>query len=157
MKRFYKIGSLAFIISLCFGEAQSQNLKIKGRWNVTSINYIIEPGSDIKSVITSRNDQIELSVTGNLNRSTWSIQISKSDVDWNDKIEIWIKRTGNGQGSGEVYSGTTFQKINNLPMSFIIGKKAVNKIPFQLEIRNLSVTIPAREYTTNIVYTLYED
>jgi hypothetical protein len=107
--------------------------------------------------MTSLNNQIELSVTGNFRNGIWSVQISKSDIDWNNQIEIWIKRTGNGTGGGEVYSGTTYQKINNIPMSFINGKKAVNKIPLQLEIRNLSVTIPARDYSTNIVYTLYEN
>lgn len=153
IKKVIAIGVLIF----CAGVAMAQKMIVSGRWNVTSVSYIIEPGLDIQSVITSNNDQIELSVTGNLNKSTWYIQVSKSDVDWNERIEVWIKRTGNGNGSGEVYSGTTFQKINNIPMSFINGKKVVNRIPCQLEIRNLSVTIPARDYTTNIIYTLYEN
>jgi hypothetical protein len=152
-KKVFTAGVLILSVTI----AMAQKLKVNGRWNVTSISYIVEPGSDIQSVITSKNDQIELSITENLNKNNWYIQISKSDVDWNDRIEIWIKRSVNGTGNGEVYSGTTFQKINNIPMSFINGKKAVNKIPCQLELRNLSVTIPARDYTTNIVYTLYEN
>lgn len=137
-------------------ELIGQNVKIKGTWTVsTSINNLYA-GEDIQSTITSDADQIELSVNGNVNKSTWKIAVSKSDIVWNNALEIWVRRTGTGNGSGEAWGGNTYQKVSNVNMTFFEGKRALNKIPIQLEIRGMTVTIPAVAYSTNIVYTLYE-
>lgn len=134
----------------------SQSVKIKGSWTVKNAVNDLFAGEDIVSTVTSESDQIELSVSGNVNKSTWKVSVSKSDIVWNNELEIWLRRTGTGNGSGEVWGGTTYQKVSNVNMTFFEGKRVVGKIPIQLEIRGMTVTIPAVSYSTNIVYTLYE-
>lgn len=155
MKKEHIFTTLLLIVTISIN-GFSQNVSVKGRWSVNSSIRDLYAGEDISSVIQSEDDQITLSVSGNVNKSTWKIAISKSDIVWDNTLEIWLRRTGTGNGSGEVWGGTTFQKVGDVNMTFFEGKRSVNKIPVQLELRGMTVTIPAMAYSTNIVYTLYE-
>lgn len=155
MKQIKYIGILIFVLAGT-GQVWSQKIDVKGDWEVESSCNDIQAGEDISSEATSDYDELEIYVNGNVNKSTWKIQVKKDDICWNSALEVWVRRTGSGNGSGECWDGTSWQKVAYTNMDFFGGKRVMNKIPVQVQIRGMSVTIPAREYTTNLVFTLYE-
>ncbi len=156
MKRMNKIRAILLPLLAISSQVFAQKIDVKGDWEAESSCYDIQAGENIKSVVTSEYDELEIYVNGNVNKSTWKIQVKKDDVCWNNALEVWVRRTGNGNGSGECWDGTSWQKVAYSNMDFFGGKRVMNKIPVQVEIRGMSVTIPAQKYTTNLIFTLYE-
>lgn len=149
--------ALIIVYILLFGtNTMAQKIKIKGAWQVSSSTASFVAGDDVSENLTSNADQLEISVSGNLNKTSWAVNVSKSDIVWNNNLEIWVKRTGNGSGSGQCFGGTVYQKVNNASFKFFDGQRVQNSIPVQLEIRGITVTIPATAYSTNLIFTLYE-
>lgn len=147
------ITAILIFIATC---GTAQNIIVKGGWQVSASTGSFLAGEDVSQVLTSTSNQIEVTVNGNVNKTSWAVNVSKSDITWNNDIEIWVRRTGIGTGSGLCYGGNVYQKVNNTSFKFIEGQRVQVAMPVQLEIRGITVTIPATAYSTNLIFTLYE-
>lgn len=158
MNKYFVFGLLYFLFMTFSSDALAQNLRLSGAWKVSHNNFQIEAGDDIPGTIRSDADQISLSVNGNVNKSNWVIRVHMEEYNtWNNNLELWVRRTGNGVGSGSVYGGNTFQRIARMETDFFSGQRVVNNIDVQYELRGATVLIPASNYQATIFYTLYED
>nr|WP_321354385.1 hypothetical protein [uncultured Draconibacterium sp.] len=158
------------LILLCIwavgGHAQGLQLSLTGMvtFNATQID-ISEPGEDIKAVI-SANSGVQLSVESynywEQKNQKWRIYVHKTDVEWGEGIKIEVRRRGDGnrmnkKGGGNVHGGSTFAEIKDNPTYFFRGMGLISNIPLDFRINELSLSLGASDFETDVVFTIYDD
>lgn len=147
-----KISSCIPLIFFLLNLMSAQSISVTGQWNYTIPTIdITEAGEDFTGTYTSSVNQVYLDI---IYDNKWSISVQKNDIDWDDKLEIFMHRTGNGYGTGQIKGGQNYKIIKNNDFKFITGEKNRNSIPLQFQMRKVSVTIPAHNYIVEIMYTL---
>ena len=130
----------------------AQSISVTGQWNYTVPTIdITEAGEDFTGTYTSSVNQVYLNLEGYYR---WAVSVQKNDIDWENMLEIFVRRTGNGYGSGWISGGVNYRIINNWNFRFFTGRSNRYSIPIQYQMRNVSTTIPAHNYVTEIMYTL---
>jgi len=135
------------------GISNAQYINVSGEWNYTiPSNDISEAGEDFSGTYTSNSNQAFIDIWYWRN---WKVTVQRNDIDWNNNLDLYIRRTGSGWGTAKkLKGGTNFILIKDRKTNFIRGKGYYFNIPLQYEIRNISVTIPAHTYIVEILYTL---
>lgn len=126
---------------------------------------ITEAGMDFQSEIEFSADEIIMSVSifpqnlDNVLYHPWQIQVSKNDLEWNEALELYIRRTGDGKSdyNNKPQNGYYYQKIDANSTFLFSGQGWINLIPLQIKITGLSVTLPAKSYATEIIFTLLDN
>lgn len=124
-----------------------------------------EAGMDYMQEVVFSPEDIKISIAilpqnlENVIYNSWQVQVSKNEIDWDSQLELWIKRAGDGKSEYNLrpQSGTDFQKLESYNSIFFDGNGWINAIPIQLKITGLSVTLPAKMYTSEIVFTLIDN
>lgn len=159
---------IAFSLTSLLSNGQELYFDVIGTWNYNiPTTNILEAGNDFTGSYSSANNQINVSVYLDggwigfwwnwfINYS-WQIEVSRMDTDWHPDLEIYIRRTGDGAGYGGgnyVSGGNNYMPVKNENQRFYEGGRARMDVPVQYMIRNVSVTMPAKTYSTTIVYTV---
>ena len=126
---------------------------------------IYQAGMDFQEEMEFAKDEIILSVTifpqnlDNVIYHPWQIQISKNDLEWHEGLDLFIRRTGDGKSdyNNKPQNGFYYQKIDSNSTFLFSGQGWINTIPFQLKLSGISVTLPAKSYTTEIIFTLIDN
>ncbi len=126
---------------------------------------VTEAGMDFQGEIEFSTDEIILSVAilpqnlDNVVHHPWQIHVSKNDIEWNEALEIYIRRTGDGKSdyNNKPQNGFYYQKLDSNSTLLFSGQGWINSIPLQLKITGLSVTLPAKSYATEIIFTLIDN
>ncbi len=139
------------------GYAQYISIWQTGNSNI-KIKNITEAGkgypNNYKTQKLKSNMTISFNNASKNQNQKWQVLISKNDGFWHDDLEIWIKgKKKNGVNSGF----NQFKQIKDYDIDFIGGKGKVSSIKLEYEIRNISVTIPAESYSTELVLTVIEE
>ena len=144
---------LILLLFLIIGITKAQYVSVSGEWNYTIPSTdISEAGEDFSGTYTSNANQAYVDI---YYRRPWIITVQRNNIDWNDNLDLYIRRTGSGWGSAKkLKGGTNFVLIRDRKTNFIRGKGIYYNIPLQYEVRNVSVTIPAHTYIVEILYTL---
>ena len=142
-------------------------LSTSGTWSQTlSAASITEAGNDFEAAYASAENQVLLGVTnGNKNSNAekngylWSIYVSKSDVLWDNTVQVYARRTDEGTPRNSsrttlVSGGTTYQQITETDQWFFWGYRGSTGIPIQYQLQGVTVLMPAQIYRTTIVYTV---
>ena len=115
------------------------------------------PGSDLKQVFTSATNAAYVDVSVFPFMWNWQVMIGMNVINWHPNLQVWARRSGNGTTwFGSISGGTSYQRVNELALTFYTGSLNRSDVPIQYEIRNVSALIPARSYSVEIVYTLEE-
>jgi hypothetical protein len=125
---------------------------------------ITEAGMDFQGEMEFSPDEIILSVAifpqnlDNVIYNSWQIQVSKNDLEWNETLELFIRRTGDGKSeyNNKPQNGNYYQKIDSNSTFLFSGQGWINSIPLQIKITGLSVTLPVKSYATDIIFTLID-
>ncbi len=162
----YSISIAVLVLLFTFGAKAQIIVTVQGDWNFSlSPTDIIEAGKDFRHMRKSAKEQIKIDVTqssfwGNLFYNyNWRIDIEKSDVDWDPSLKIFAKRTGDGSPyglGGNINGGTNWLRIKNFTKHFFRGNSSRTDIPIRYKIKGISVLLPAKTYTTTIIYTVTE-
>lgn len=144
--------------------SQALEFKVSGSWNYSvSASEIIEAGTDFIGTYPSNDNQIDIDLRikpnswNNRIEYTWTVDISKIDTEWHPDIEIYARVTNEGKGFGinpYMYGGEVYQEITDVSQLFFYGSAGRRNIKVQYELREISVTLPAKSYSTTIVYTI---
>ncbi len=149
-----------------------------------SLISVSEAGDDFVSLIENTNDSYLSVTTDNIfnkaqKKYPWYITVYKSDINWDNNLTLEIRRSsdgnnwnngngnngngngnnGNGNGNsnnGKLYDGTSYREVTNLPAYFFGGGRETMNIQISFRLNNVSVLIPADDYETTILYTIYE-
>ncbi len=137
--------------------AQYITISPTGNSNI-KIKNIKEAGDGYPNNYKTKKVKAKMSVTFNNasknQNQKWQILISKQDTFWDDELQIWLK----GKKKKGVDSGANqFKQIKNYDIDFLGGKGKVSNVQLEFEIRNISITIPAESYSTELVFTIIEE
>ena len=150
------------IVTLFFGviAAQAQSITATGAWSHT-FPTVTEAGSNLSTTAaTSSTNQTIISFSGFTPSSTYTVRVHKSDVAWNASLVLYIDRTSNGTGASgsSISGGTTSFALTGTPQVYFSGSVGTGTgftgINNQYRITGQTVLIPAKTYTTNVVYTI---
>jgi hypothetical protein len=145
---------MLFTIKIVAAQGQSSITITNSSWTPSvGTNPVSITGNDyINSTLTSSVYQSLLNVNSN---EGYTISINKTDIDWIAGLSLWVGRTGDGTASSATISANVpFIQLTYLDQALFTGNKDRINIPLQFEIRGLSVLLPAKQYTTTIVFTI---
>ena len=138
----------------------SQSVSVSGSWIKTiSASDITEAGKDYVGTYTSSTTQTKISIDPRRKNNTTVISIRKDDGDWHEDLNLQIKRINNG--IKDTSGGLEFQSITDIGADFFKTKGKKENVPLQYRINGISVLLPVllpvQEYTTTIIFTVYDD
>lgn len=148
-----------------FSEFQSQRTLTVGgtNWTVT-IPTITEAGSNYSGIYESLPNQIILSASVPLLLTNGKVSIHyNANPTWNPNLILSAKRTGDGTTAClgcSISGGTTYTTIplttdiELFRITAVLALAAYSNIPVQLQLSGVSVTLPATNYNSQIVFTI---
>ena len=158
MKRIYLLIFYLILALQCF----TQSLTVTGGWTRTLSNTnIVEAGLNYATggTLSAAVNQSTINVNSAAN-SVAFVYIQKSDTSWDTRLILGALRTGTGTGSANfsTTNGTTAITVTNAPQYFFetrpgSGTQVLN-IPIQYTVKGFTVLLPAKAYTTTLLYTV---
>lgn len=143
-----------------------QNITVAGSWTPT-ISPPTEAGNNYSSTpIVSNPNQTTISISSFLLLSSYTVTVHKSDGgNWHNDLVLEVQRTGNGTWLNiGTLSGplNVYQLVKNTPDPFfyyasLLNLTSINNIPVQYRLSGLSVLLPAKNYSTTVIYTISKD
>ena len=158
MLKIIKIVALFFWVIA----AQAQTITATGGWSYT-FGTVNEAGSNLSTTaISSAINQTIIDFSGFSKNASFTVRVHKSDIDWNASLVLSVVRTSNGTGgtSTTISGGTTPIALTSTAQVYFSGNvgnsptRGITGINNQYQITGQTVLIPAKTYTTNVVYTI---
>jgi hypothetical protein len=143
-------------------EAEAVGIKVSGKWTeqVGESELTAGAGSDLSPTYTSATGQFTLRISGFGTdiavQDAWRIDVRKVDSSWDAALNIFVKRTSNGTGTGLVIGGTSFQEVTNIDQTFFTGSNNRTSLDVQSRITGVSLQISPAAYTSAIVFTVVD-
>jgi len=134
----------------------AQEIRIRGSVDFSFSATNIQPGEDYSLETQSKQDGVRLDIKKISRQAYWRVTVNKSDINWDNQVKIYVRRTNSGSGNGSVWGCTNYTQIQNMPQTAMQGQGALNNIYLQYKLTGISVSLPANTYYTDIIYTLYE-
>ena len=150
-KRAFRVA----LLSACVLGFMSQAIiasSISGSWSqqVTASDLSAGPGSDLLSAYESGTSQVTIAVT---QTGGWSVSVHKVDNNWHANLNLYLRRTSNGSGSGSIADGGDYQQLTSTSTAFFSGSALRTNIHVQIKIDGVSVLVPQGDYATTVHYT----
>jgi hypothetical protein len=102
----------------------------------------------IQATITIRNS------TGS--SDTWRVDVLRTDANWHSDLALYVRRTGDGSGSGPIIGGAAYQQVGPSYGSFFSGAGDRTDIPIQVKLTGVSVHTAPGGYSTTVIYTVVD-
>jgi hypothetical protein len=158
MKKLFQLILFIFLSNQSF----TQSMTVTGDWVRTLSNAnITEAGLNYATggTLSGAVNQSTINVNSAAN-SVAFVYISKSDISWDSRFILAALRTGPGTGSTNfsTTNGTTALTVSNVSQYFFEVRPGsgtqVSNIPIQYTLRGFTVLMPAKTYTTTLLYTV---
>lgn len=160
MKRVVRPIILVLVIGLIFlgSEVSAIDIQIIGSWpeTIDKDDLAQGPGSDLKSTYESSSGAVSITISGTTGRDdAWRVKLRRTDSTWNVNSTLFVKRTGDGQGPGEISGGRAYQAITTANTEFFTGCGDRAGIPLQFRLDGVSLkAAPPGHHSTTITYTV---
>ena len=158
MRKTIKYPALIFLFSIISSDiCQPVSITVSGDWSETIDVSDLQSGagSDLIDTYESASDQVDIDI--NIGGSgQWQVDVRKTDTNWHSNFQLSVVRTADGQGTGNISGGTSYQEVTDTDQIFFEGSKNRTNIGAQLKLSGVSVQIPPDTYTTTIYYTVSE-
>jgi hypothetical protein len=161
MKRKYNV-LILLLSGIIFSADRLDSIDIiaPGNWSsltITSADLIAGAGSDLESDYESDASVVFISISGTTGSSdNWRVDVKKIDTNWDISIKLYIRRTSDGNGSGIISVGTSYQEVTEIYQSFFNGSGERSNIDMQLKISGVSIQIPPDNFTLTIYYNIVD-
>ena len=146
---------LVLLFACLLPSVQAADISLVGNWTevIDSNDLTSGAGSDIRSPIESSTAQatIDITATGG---GSWTVKVSKSDVNWPAGVSLAVKRTSDGTGSGTISGGTTYLTLTGTEQTLFTGSDDRSSIQLQLKTQSLSVSDAPDSYSTTLSYRI---
>ncbi len=135
------------------GEA-AEVITVTGSWSETidASDLVAGAGSGLIGTYESNSDQIVLDI--DVRKGNFRVDVSKINTYWHSDFQLYVRRTSDGTGDGEISGGTSYQEITDTYQSFFTFKKDRTGINLQLKLSGVSVQVAPDTYTTTAYYTI---
>jgi hypothetical protein len=124
---------------------------------IDSSDLISGAGSDLRDTYESPSDATSIAIldcTGTA--EAWRVDVSRSDVEWNSNLTLYLRRTSDGIGDGTILGGEEYQEVTSSINAFFSGEGDRQFIYVQYKLTGESVQIPRDQYISNITYTVVD-
>jgi len=135
-------------------EAAIVSIDVTGSWSLSidASDLVAGAGSDLIDTYESNSDQIVLDI--DVGRGNFRVDVSKINTNWHSDFQLYVRRTSDGTGSGEISGGTSYQEVTDTYQSLFTFKKDRTGINLQLKLSGVSVQVAPDTYTTTVYYTV---
>jgi hypothetical protein len=160
MERRSRIGLVLLLAAALIpaeGVWAAVSIRVSGSWfeTVDETDLVGGAGSQLRSTIESAADQVSITLLGAGN-SGWRVDVRKVDTDWHGDLGLYVRRTSDGSGSGQIAGGTSYQQVTDTYQEFFRGRKNRRDANVQLMLDGLSAELPCGNYLTTVYYTVVE-
>lgn len=164
LKKFI-VKNIFIVILTVFSKSYSQRTLTVGGTNWTAtIPSITEAGSNYQGTYESSPSQIILAASVPLLLSSGKVSMHyTANPVWNPNLILSARRTGDGSTTCllcTISGGTTYTTIplttdiELFRITAVLALAAYSNIPVQLQLSGVSVTLPATNYNSQIVFTI---
>ena len=155
MKRNFVILILLIgLILLCSKAEAPISITVTGSWSETinASDLQAGAGSDLISTYESAAAAGWINITET--SGNWAVDVKKVDTNWHSNLHLHIQRTSDGNGSGSIAGGVSYQELTDIDQSFFSGSDDRSNVNVQLKLTGVSIQVPPDTYTTTIYYTV---
>lgn len=139
--------------------AWALDLSVSGSWTeiIDSNDLQSGAGSDLTSETTSLSNQTDASISSTTGSSDlWEVEVNRSDTNWDSGVQLWVRRTSDGTGSGSISGGASFTEVTAVDSAFFSGGGDRSGVEIELRITGLAVDVPVDTYITSVTYTVID-
>ncbi len=147
------------LILLCSKAEAPISITVTGSWSETidASDLQAGAGSNLNSTYESASNAVSIDISGTAGTGdNWRINVKKVDSVWHDNFNLYVKRTSDGAGSGDISGGGFYQEVDFDDQSFFSGDNDRSNINVQLKVDGVSVQVPPNNYATTIYYTVVD-
>jgi len=145
-----------FFLALPWAEA-ALGIEAFGGWNqsIGASDLSAGAGSDLNSTYSSVNNSTLINITGaqGVNRD-WRVDVNRVGGSWDANLRIYVRRTGDGTGTGTVSDGLNYIEATTTGNYFFQGSDLRSSIPVQYQLQGASLNVLANTYNTSVVFTV---
>jgi hypothetical protein len=133
------------------------SIRVSGSWfeTIDENDLVGAPGSELRATYESAADQVSIDLQGAGNRG-WRIDVRKLDTDWHTDLGLYVRRTSDGSGKGQITGGTSYRQVTDTHQEFFEGTDNRRGVNVQLMLDGVSAELPCGDYLTTIYYTVVE-
>ncbi len=133
----------------------SISIRITGTWSelIDDLDLQNGPGSDLNNTYESSPSTISVNITG-AGQKNWRVDIRKDNSGWPGSFMLYVRRTSDGTGNGNISGGTVYQEVTDVDNEFFSGYGNRGSIYIQLKLDGVSAQVPFGTYLTTVYYTV---
>ena len=153
------VASFLLIAFLMHSSAWSApSISGSGSWILTigPLDLIAGAGSELVASYESAVDAVLLAPNPTPAKLFYRVDVRRVDTAWHGNFVLWIKRSGDGTGSGSISGGTTYLTVTTTDQTFFTGVDDRLNVPIQFRLTGISIQIPPGDYETTVFYTIVE-
>ncbi len=153
MKKVIQCIILSSLLIYSGGICWAISISATGSWSETidSSDLQAGAGSDLIDTYESATNAVSINISDTA--GSWEVYVEKLDTNWRSDLHLYIQRTSDGEGSGSIADGGTYQEVTGSQLFFSgIGDRSA--ITVQLELMGVSIQVPPDTYKTTVCYTV---
>lgn len=166
MKRSLFIAAISCLLT---GQTFGQEVQFSAfaDWRIRiSSHDVLVAGEDLMGTYTTSPNHARITVQlgadtyDNRMKNQWSVQVQGRSRDWDQSLQLYIRRTGQGSGARfdkALKGGEVYKAITKAPRKFFSCQGWREAIPIQFELRGVSVILPAKTYSLELIFTIIDD
>ena len=160
MERRSKIGFVLLLAAALIpaeGVWAAVSISVTGSWfeTIDENDLVGGAGSDLQSTYESAADQVSIDLLG-AGKKYWRVDVRKVDTDWHGDLDLYLRRTSDGSGKGQIAGGTSYQQVTDTYQEFFNGDGNRRGVNVQLMLDGVSAALPCGNYLTTVYYTVVE-
>ena len=124
---------------------------------IGSSDLLSGAGSDLRDTYESPSDATTIQIldcSGTV--ESWRVDVSRSDVEWDNNLTLFVRRTSNGIGDGTIRDGEEYQEVTSSSASLFSGEGDRQFINVQYKLTGESTQVPRNQYISNIIFTVVD-
>ena len=129
-------------------------------------NDIVAAGEDFAGTYETSPNHMRINVRigaetyQNKMENKWSVEVQSRTRGWDKNLALYARRTGKGSGSRfdkAIKGGEVYREVGRQPFELFSCQGWRYDIPIQFELRGVSVLLPAKTYSMELIFTIIDD
>ncbi|KPL00800.1 MAG: hypothetical protein AMJ91_03250 [candidate division Zixibacteria bacterium SM23_73_3] len=152
-----------FLVLLLFfvTTAEAIDISATGGWGETidQADLVSGAGSDLVDTYESATDATSIDITNTIDKhDAWRVDVRRVDGGgWHGDFTLYVKRTSDGNGQGNVISGgLSYIEITTTDSEFYSGEGALWNVDVQYQLTGMSIGVLPANYSTTIIFTVVD-
>ena len=102
-------------------------------------------------------DAIEVNIAGSQGDSPWIVRVKLDDSEWVDDFEVFVKRTSEGFGEGQISGGHSYCLVTDSYREFFVGKGDRSNITVSFKLAGASDKLTPGHYTLPFKFEIVQE